>query len=141
MLMMVRKHTSTYYVLFICGSVIDTLQIGYPYKQASSQDKLQNVHPHTVMYPTAPDLADPVVQLGKDVPNAHTHVSKAPYVRAIMCLQNVWAGSIVNTYKACGHASTMRYSVATLWLQCGYNMATVRHQHYGPFVWHRYSVK
>jgi hypothetical protein len=36
---------------------IDTLQTGYPYIQASSQDKLQSVHPHTATCPTAPDLA------------------------------------------------------------------------------------
>jgi hypothetical protein len=39
------------------GATIGTLQIGYPYIQASSQDKLQGVHPHTTTCPIAPDLA------------------------------------------------------------------------------------
>jgi hypothetical protein len=59
-------------------------------------------------------LADLAVQLGPHVPNACAHISKAPDVRAIMGLQDVWVGSTVNTCKACGHA------------------ATVHHQHCGP---------
>jgi hypothetical protein len=47
------------------------------------------------------------VQLGTHVPNARPHISKAPHVRAIMLLQDVQAGSVVNTCKACGHASTV----------------------------------
>jgi hypothetical protein len=47
-------------------------------------------------------LADLPVQLGTHVPNAHTHVFKAPHVRVIMRLQDVQADSVVNTCKACG---------------------------------------
>jgi hypothetical protein len=36
---------------------VGTLYTGYPYIQASSQDKLQAVHPHTVTCPTTLDLA------------------------------------------------------------------------------------
>jgi hypothetical protein len=39
------------------GATVGTLQTEYPYIQTSSQDKLQGVHPHTAMFPTAPDLA------------------------------------------------------------------------------------
>jgi hypothetical protein len=68
-------------------------------------------------------LAELSVELGTLVPNARVHVSKSPHVRAIMHLQDVRADIVVNTYKACGHASTLR------------------RRHYGPLVWHRYSVK
>jgi hypothetical protein len=44
---------------------------------------------------------------GTHVPNAHTHNSKAPHVRAIMHLQYMQTCSIVNTYKACGHTATV----------------------------------
>jgi hypothetical protein len=37
-----------------CGTV-GTLQTWYPYIQASSQDKEQDVHPSTAMCPIAPD--------------------------------------------------------------------------------------
>jgi hypothetical protein len=37
-------------------ATVGTLQGRYPYIQALSQDKLQDVHPHTVMCPTASDL-------------------------------------------------------------------------------------
>jgi hypothetical protein len=50
------------------------------------------------------------VQLGTHVPSACTHVSMAPYVRAIMELQDVWANYTVNACKTCGQT-------ATLWLQ------------------------
>jgi hypothetical protein len=68
-------------------------------------------------------LAGLPVQLDMHVPNAHTHVFKAPHVRAIMLLQDVQAGSVVNTCKACGHASTVRpwygYSLTpALWTTC-----------------------
>jgi hypothetical protein len=42
------------------------------------------------------------VQLGTYVPNACAHISKAPDVRAIMGLQDVWASSVFNACKACG---------------------------------------
>jgi hypothetical protein len=69
------------------------------------------------------------MQLVMHVPNARVHISKAPHVMAIMRLQDIQACSIVNTYKAYGHASTVRleysYSVMpALWatrlapLQC-----------------------
>jgi hypothetical protein len=48
------------------------------------------------------------VQLDTHVPNALAHVSRVPHVRVIMCLQDVQAVSVVNTCKACKHASTMR---------------------------------
>jgi hypothetical protein len=48
------------------------------------------------------------MQLGMHVPNARTHIFKAPHVRAIMRLQDVRAGSVVNTCKVCVHASTVR---------------------------------
>jgi hypothetical protein len=38
------------------GATVGTLQTGYPYIQASSQDKLWSMHPHTATCPTAPDL-------------------------------------------------------------------------------------
>jgi hypothetical protein len=68
-------------------------------------------------------LIDLSVQLNMHVPNARAHVSKAPHVRVIMCLQDVRAGSVVSTYKACERASTVRL------------------QSYGPLIWHRYSAK
>jgi hypothetical protein len=58
------------------------------------------------------------VQLGTLVPNARVHVFKSPHVRAIMCLQDVRSGSVVNTYKVCEHASTVR-------LQC--DVSTIDH--------------
>jgi hypothetical protein len=53
-------------------------------------------------------LAGLPVQLGTHVPNKRVNVSKASHVRVIMRLQDVHAGSIVNTCKAYRHASTMR---------------------------------
>jgi hypothetical protein len=38
------------------GTTVGTLQTGYLYIQASSQDKLQGVHPHTVTCPMALNL-------------------------------------------------------------------------------------
>jgi hypothetical protein len=38
-------------------ATISTLQTGYPYIQAPSQDKLQGMHPHTATCHTALDLA------------------------------------------------------------------------------------
>jgi hypothetical protein len=55
---------------------------------------------------------------GSLVPNARTHVSKTPDVRAIMGLQNICAGSAVNACKTCGHAATVQ-------LQC--SASTVNH--------------
>jgi hypothetical protein len=52
-----------------------------------------------------------------------THVFKVSDVRAIMGLQDVRAGNIVNTCKTDRHAGTV---------QC---------RHYRPLVWHRYSAK
>jgi hypothetical protein len=46
------------------------------------------------------------VQLGTHVPNARVRVFSAPHVRFIMRLQDVQADSVVNTCKACRHAST-----------------------------------
>jgi hypothetical protein len=63
-------------------------------------------------------LADLPVQLGIHVSNARAHISKAPHIRAIMHLQYMRAGSVVNTYKACRHASTV-------WLH--YNISTMDH--------------
>jgi hypothetical protein len=45
------------------------------------------------------------VQLGSYVPNARTHVSKAPDVRAIMGLQDVRVGNTVNACKMCRQAA------------------------------------
>jgi hypothetical protein len=36
------------------------------------------------------------------------HVFKMPHVRAIMRMQDVQADNVVNTYKACGHASIVQ---------------------------------
>jgi hypothetical protein len=47
------------------------------------------------------------MQLGTHVPNAGAHISKAPDIRAIMGLQDVQAGSVVNACKACGQAATL----------------------------------
>jgi hypothetical protein len=54
------------------------------------------------------------MQLGTHVPNAHAYVSKAHHVSAIMRLQDMQAGSVINTCKTCGHTSTIR-------LQCDAN--------------------
>jgi hypothetical protein len=43
-------------------------------------------------------LADLPVQLASHVPNARTHVSKVLDVKAIMGLQDVRAGSVINAY-------------------------------------------
>jgi hypothetical protein len=51
------------------------------------------------------------VQLGTYVPNVS-------HVRSIMHLQDVQTGSVVNTCKACRHASTV-------WLQYGYSATPV----------------
>jgi hypothetical protein len=58
------------------------------------------------------------VQLGMHVPNTRTHVSMSPHVSAIMRLQDVQAGSVVNTCKVCEQTSTV-------WLQCA--ISTVNH--------------
>jgi hypothetical protein len=63
-------------------------------------------------------LADLPVLLDTLVPNEHMHVSTVPHVRPIMHLQDVWVGSIVNTYKVCGQTST--------WLQ---PLLHCRHEH------------
>jgi hypothetical protein len=68
-------------------------------------------------------LASLLVLLGTYVPNIHAHVFMAPNIRAIMGMQDVWAGHAVNAYKVCRRA------------------ATVQRQHYRPLVWHRYSAK
>jgi hypothetical protein len=54
------------------------------------------------------------VRLGPRVPNAQTHVFKTPDVRAIMRLQDVWAGSAVHACKACGHAAILRLQCSTV---------------------------
>jgi hypothetical protein len=46
-------------------------------------------------------LAGLFMQLG-------SHVSKAPDVIAIMGLQDVWAGGVINTCKTCGHVATVQ---------------------------------
>jgi hypothetical protein len=48
------------------------------------------------------------VQLGMHVLNARAHVFKVPHIRVIMCLQDVQTDNVVNTCKACEHASTVR---------------------------------
>jgi hypothetical protein len=62
------------------------------------------------------------VQLGMHVPNARAHVSKVPHVRAIMCLQDVQAGRVVNTLQG---VWTGIYSAATIRLQC--DVSTMDH--------------
>jgi hypothetical protein len=42
------------------------------------------------------------VQLGMHVLNARVHISKALHIKAIMRLQDVQVGSVVNTCKVCG---------------------------------------
>jgi hypothetical protein len=63
-------------------------------------------------------VVDMHVQLGTHVPNARVHVSKAPHVRAVTHLQDMRAGGVVNTCKACVYASTVR-------LQC--DVGTIDH--------------
>jgi hypothetical protein len=58
------------------------------------------------------------VQLGTHVPNTRTDVFKAPHIRAIMRLQDVRAGIVVNICKACDQTSTV-------WLQC--DISTMNH--------------
>jgi hypothetical protein len=59
-------------------------------------------------------LAGLPVKLDTHVFHARARVSKAPHDRAIIRLEDVQAGSVINTYKACGQASTV-------WLQYGYS--------------------
>jgi hypothetical protein len=40
--------------------------------------------------------------------NARVHISKAPHIKAIMRLQDVQVGSVVNTCMVCGYASIVR---------------------------------
>jgi hypothetical protein len=61
-------------------------------------------------------LAGLSVQLGSHVPNAHTHISKVSNIRVIMGLQDVWAGSVINDCKTCGHAAQLTTCLAPL--QC-----------------------
>jgi hypothetical protein len=53
------------------------------------------------------NLAGLPVRLSTCVPNARTHVSKALDVRAIIGLQDVRTGSVVNACKTCGHVATV----------------------------------
>jgi hypothetical protein len=53
------------------------------------------------------NLAELPMQLGSHVFKARTHVSKMPNISAIMCLQDVHAGSTFNTSKMCGHVTTI----------------------------------
>jgi hypothetical protein len=71
------------------------------------------------------------VQLGTHVPNVRTHISKAPHISAIMSLQDVQAGNIVNTCKACGHASTVRlqYDASTMTTHLAPLQCQVTRQH------------
>jgi hypothetical protein len=63
-------------------------------------------------------LADLPVQLGQHVHNTHALIFKAPDIRAIMCLQDVWAGNTINVCKTCVQAAIVR-------LQC--SASTVDH--------------
>jgi hypothetical protein len=54
-------------------------------------------------------LAGLPVQQGSPIPNACVHISKVPDVMAIMGLQDVRAGTVVN-------ACTMYRQAATVWL-------------------------
>jgi hypothetical protein len=54
------------------------------------------------------NLANLPMQLGTHILNTRAHVSKAPHIRAIMRLQYVQSGNVINTYKACGQTSTVR---------------------------------
>jgi hypothetical protein len=42
------------------------------------------------------------------IPNARVHVSKAPDVRAIMGLQDVWVGTDASACKTCGQVATVQ---------------------------------
>jgi hypothetical protein len=55
------------------------------------------------------------MQLGTHISNIRAHISKVPDIRVIMGLQDVRVGSIVNVYKACRQAATVR-------LQCSANI-------------------
>jgi hypothetical protein len=78
---------------------------------------LVEVDSNATMYPAAPygplassikkSLAVLPVRLGTHVPNARTHISKAPDFRAIMGLQDVRTGSVVNACKACRQVATV----------------------------------
>jgi hypothetical protein len=64
-------------------------------------------------------LAGLPVRLDPHVPNARAHVSKAPDVRAIMGLQDVQLGSIVNVCKTCGYSAAAALLTTRLaLLQC-----------------------
>jgi hypothetical protein len=54
-------------------------------------------------------LASLPMQLGLRVSMAHTHVPKAPDARAIMGLQNMCAGGIINDCKTCGQVATVHH--------------------------------
>jgi hypothetical protein len=58
------------------------------------------------------------VQLGMHVSNARVHISKVPHVRAMMRLQDVLVGSVVNTCMPFRQASTIQ-------LQC--DVSTMDH--------------
>jgi hypothetical protein len=53
------------------------------------------------------NLAFLPVQLGTYALNARAHVSKVPNVRAIMDLQDMRVGSVVNAYKAYKQTATV----------------------------------
>jgi hypothetical protein len=48
------------------------------------------------------------MQLGSHVSKARTHVPKVPDVRAIIDLQDVWTGGVINACKTCGHVVTVQ---------------------------------
>jgi hypothetical protein len=54
-------------------------------------------------------LAGLPVRQGSPIPIARVHISKAPNVRAIMGLHDVWAGNAVNASKMCGQTATVHH--------------------------------
>jgi hypothetical protein len=65
------------------------------------------------------------VHLSTHVSNAHVHVSKALNVRAVMALQDVRSGSVVNACKACGQATTLRHQCSVNAIDHSPSTATV----------------
>jgi hypothetical protein len=54
------------------------------------------------------NLAGLPVQQGSPAPNVRVHVLKVPDIKAIMSMQDMWAGTTVNACKTCRHTATVR---------------------------------
>jgi hypothetical protein len=90
---------------------------------------------YVATYPTVPygphassikkSLVGLPMQLGTHVPNVRAHVSKVLDIRVIMGLQDVWAVSAVNAYKACRQIVIVRLQCSTNTMDHSSGIATV----------------